>query len=443
MGEARAWNVGPRLAQRELPDIPEVYNTLLSQGRIWDFRDFFLALLPWFDFSIASVMEEIFDTPGYSRRLLDDWINDMNDVDEATTLALLDLIVSVLYRNLRTSSKLEMLEQWTSDAHYLAHNLRSNHAGCMKSRTFARWILVEAANLVSNEFGGFESAIRKTHSSAPGFTFAWGIGVPVYVPAATENPCWQMPGVPSERKEPIIMAARLAKELQDHQTEELCLELLIIVSEDPAVHFEQLSHLQNSVQRNRLGFLWTCLSRYLISRDTATKRQLLEDLNSFPDWVDRGALFDPPACFARDFIRGALSSQLNHHGHREYPKESFTKSIQIYGKFLPAEMSQFVSSLTGLAWKHAWNVGDFAHERQNNGNSREQQIYQTRLSEPVGRAISERRTQSRERTGLILQGKASLHDSSKRDGQGREFARNKTGDMANTRTTERRDAAGE
>ncbi|UNI20224.1 hypothetical protein JDV02_006330 [Purpureocillium takamizusanense] len=436
LGEARAWNVGPRLATRELPSIPKIYSQLLSEGRIWDFHDFFSALIPWFNFSVDTVMMKIYGTAGYSRRLLDDWVSDMSDTDESTILALLSLIVSVLRGNLRNPRRLQMMDQWMSDAQSLAHCLKLNHIGCLKSRAFARWVAVEAAGLVSIEYGSFEGAVSERHASAPGLTFAWGLGVPVYVPATIENPNWQMPGVPPEQKEPIIMAWRLSRELQDYQTEEFCLELLIVVSQDPKTYFEELSHLQNSVQKNRRGFLWTCLSKYLISGDVASKRQLLEDLKSFPDWVDRDALSDPPACFARDFIRGALSSQLKGHNvHRKYPTESFKKSIEIYGRLLPPEMSEFVRRETGIGWSNNWGSIEFAREPYRFRDITEKQLDRRRLPEPVNGTIFRHRSPSRERPGPHPpREKDALLGDSKKVTQKTEPAPNETEDAAaNTR----------
>ncbi|KAH6885311.1 hypothetical protein B0T10DRAFT_576960 [Thelonectria olida] len=342
LGEARLWNVGPPLSKSKLPMLQEAYETLLKQDRIWDFRDFFTAIFPWFDFE--SIMTGFYGTPGHSRRFIEDWINDEDELDGSTNLALLDMVVLILMLSFSQKDGVKTREDWFNDGQHLANSLKHNHPAYMKSRTFARWMAFQAAFSSLEEGKVFRDAVETNFDGLPGVTYYWGQGIqiPVYVPAAAENPGWDVPETSPESTEPILLTLKLAEQLQDYETEALCLELLIVASQDPASYFDKLCHLRNDLQADRFSFQWTCLSKYLVCKDEDSRRQLLNDLDSFQDWLDPNAIFDPEACFARDFIRRALAKKLNMDDFWEHPTRSLSRSMNIYDRYLPKSRSRFI-----------------------------------------------------------------------------------------------------
>jgi hypothetical protein len=283
-------------------------------------------------------MQGFFGTT-YTTRLVNDWADDDGNFDESTNLALLDIYVLVLWSGILAKDDLKGMGPWLRDAHSLADSIRRNHPGCMRSRTFAQWIVVKTA----------ESKLRLGVGRAddvfqgfPGMTTSWnGTGlIPVYVPSSKENPHWRTTEGLIETKAPLEMALKLARQLEDHQTQRLCLELLIVNSHDPATHFEELSRMQIA-QGDRHGFLWSSMSRYLLCRDRRSQKQLLDDLNGFSEWTNPHTLFDPEAYWARDLIRGALSEILG--ADRVWTRAA--EAFRIYEDLISPSKSAFMRRL--------------------------------------------------------------------------------------------------
>jgi hypothetical protein len=74
------------------------------------------------------------------------------------------------------------------------------------------------------------------------------------------------------------MALGLATQMQDYDTQALCLKLLILRSQDPTSLFKQLCQLQNHTQGDSEEHLHTCLASYLIFKDKESQKQLLVEL---------------------------------------------------------------------------------------------------------------------------------------------------------------------
>jgi hypothetical protein len=110
------------------------------------------------------------------------------------------------------------------------------------------------------------------------------------------------------------MALRLATQLQDYVTQVLCLKLLILRSQDATRLFEQLGHLQKSVQEDRDEYLHTCLSNYLVCKAKTSQKRLLAELREFDDWTESWVLRAPHTYLAKQCIERALSSKINDRG---------------------------------------------------------------------------------------------------------------------------------
>ena len=328
-------------------DWPKLYKNLLTQGRIWDFRDVFLASISAFDLKQTRLN---FFGPEPSRdKILDNWTVHMQD--DSTILAQLDILVFMILDLEPPESDMHGTEVAVlkEDAQSLAELIMKNHPESMKTRPFMRWLLAKATESIfkeeensSNTSGTASRNQFKYLRNYPGIYFfppGW-ISLPVYVPREFEIPSWQAPEQPLKAHDPVRMALAVATQLQDYTTQALCLKLLILTSQDATKLFDQLGQLQKSVQEDRGEYLLTCVSSYLICRDKASQSRLLAELRDMGDWTDPWILYDPQAYLAKQYIERALSANVNDRRILTPLK----KSSMLYCSFLSKHTLDFVKA---------------------------------------------------------------------------------------------------
>ena len=289
----------------------ELYQALLSQGRIWDFRDIFLAAIRCF--GLPQSCQKFFLTESWRERILDDWI--LYERDESTALAQLDILVGIsLYLESLALDRVDM--DWLQiDAQKLVEEIMEKHPQSMKSRTFTRWILMKAAGVgveLENDLGTGLQKPFEYLNNYPGLIFAprWP-SLPIYIPREFETPVWLPPEVSPEKEAPIQMALNLATQLKDYRTQALCLKMLILRSQDPTSLFEQLKHLQKHTQGDNEEYLHTCLASYLICKEKPAQQQLLVELQNVENWTESWLLRNPQLYFAEHFIERILTAKLS------------------------------------------------------------------------------------------------------------------------------------
>ena len=109
----------------------------------------------------------------------------------------------------------------------------------------------------------------------------WTGILPIYVPVRTENPGWHSSYLPRKSNELLEIALNASREIGDHRSEAMCLEELISNSEDPKDLFSQLASLQKRVMDDKVGYLETCLSKYLLLTDKKPSQLLVDELAEF------------------------------------------------------------------------------------------------------------------------------------------------------------------
>ncbi|KAG8161291.1 hypothetical protein KVR01_009555 [Diaporthe batatas] len=266
-----------------------LFKELLVQGRIWDFKDLYVAILAAFpDSEVTLYFGAEEDKPS---ALIDSWISD--EGDESTNLAILDMI---LEPNQRQSAFMDEMKA-------RVQAIITHCPKAMKSRSFIRWILASATDALT---GGTKG--------------------------------WAAPETPAAVKEPIQLALNVAKELNDYKSQVACLKLLIFQSEDPTQLFQDLASLQKSMQGDNEGYLETLLSTYLVCKDRPSKEKLLEQLQQTEHWNDDTRLRDGLLYWSRDFIERALKRSI------QGPKSTATLRHPpgfYIGKDLPKVIEQF------------------------------------------------------------------------------------------------------
>ncbi|KAJ5753974.1 uncharacterized protein N7511_008127 [Penicillium nucicola] len=260
-----------------------MYKKLVVHDRIWDARDMIVGMVAIN--GPTHAWRRIFDADIYSRdafsRILEDW--NMQQYDESTYLAILDVLISVaralcsLAASEPNESGLQAADQCLQSARGIADCLKGNNQDLMKSRSYMRLVLVE------------EELRRKVASgdplcshlgTFPGLA-GWTGLTPIYVPLKQENPMWcpakDQAGIHSSTM--LESTLQAAHEQEDYATEALLLgEMIVRASEAPIERYKQLSHLQKNIQGDTLGYRQTCLSKFLVAQTDHARKELLDEL---------------------------------------------------------------------------------------------------------------------------------------------------------------------
>ncbi|KAM3074161.1 hypothetical protein ACMFMG_003019 [Clarireedia jacksonii] len=280
----------------EMFDWAIIYENMLRQGRIWDFRDIFTGAV--FYYGQERAYDEFFGSSANPlNRILGDWSTAI--YDECTSLALLDILVSLVLARQLSSRTIAGATHFVDSASLLASSIVQNQPSNLKSRQYIRWILAKVA------VTSYDIASSSALSEFPGLflTNAVALDLYIYIPAASETPDWHLLCLPSKSFETLQMVLKAARELEDLETEALCLKQLIAHSRDPIEYFDELIRLQKIIQKDIAGWLQTCLSKYLICRDKQSTDCLREEILSVRDY-DK---LDPELVWARSMVLRALA----------------------------------------------------------------------------------------------------------------------------------------
>lgn len=292
-----------------------IYRQLLSQGRIWDFHDIYVTAIH--SYGVDQTLETFFgheshdDPKALFDRLVGDWTTAASEADEATQLALLD-ILSVTILQLMVPQDSSLIRTCLKVAEAIGGALMTCFPNSIRSRPFFHWALAKAAFLartdlrrpLTDHFSGYPGLTFYPYCRSLGSRLIW---LPCYTPVRDENPGLPILNVPPRRKDSLEAILRAARELQDYHIEALCLGELILQSKDRYSYFDGLATLQKSTQ-DSLGYLCTCISKYLVCKDEQDKARLLADLAEVGWWDNNlDDLIFPQWAASRDIIQKALS----------------------------------------------------------------------------------------------------------------------------------------
>lgn len=323
----------------------DLYQTLLSQGRIWDFRDVFLVAIRCF--GVTQACQKFFLSDSLKERVIDDWI--LYERDESTILAQLDILVE-LSLHVESSIRGDVIEWLQPEAQSLVEEIMEKHPESMKSRPFTRWIVMKAAGIGLEQE---DHPITGPHTpfgyleNYPGYVPSqrWP-NLPIYIPREFETPVWMPSEFPPQKEAPLVMALDTATQMKDYRTQVLCLKLFILRSQDPTDLFEQLKHLQKGIQGDSQEYLQTCLSSYLICRDKPSQKQLLAEFQDFDDWSESWLLRDAKVYFAKHFIERVLTAKLS--DRRSLPP--LRRPAMNYYNWLGGRPRAFISSFPSVGF---------------------------------------------------------------------------------------------
>lgn len=322
------------VAERPLHDWADwrrIYRQLLSEDRIWDFRDVFVAVCT--SYGTKNALDAFLGYPSPIEGLLLDWQSDLHD--ESTDLALLDLLsFMALATDYNTSPDAgQLTETCLHLAEPIGNSLLDNFPHTIHSRPFVQWVV--AKSVVESGTGKFKYLTNhRGHTVFPKFE----PGMPYYVPVYRENPGWMSPDLIPIARQSLQMALSTSRDIRDYRTEARCLQELALRTRDPSRPLQELADLQKSKQHDMDGYLATCLTRYLTCGNAETKSALLEDIESFGSWEDPSDLINPARAAARDVLWRALS--VNSEDDSERSIEAALK----YYPYLPKFFQRIINS---------------------------------------------------------------------------------------------------
>ncbi|KAF5581504.1 hypothetical protein FPANT_8892 [Fusarium pseudoanthophilum] len=296
-------------------DWEKVYRNLLRHGRIWDFRDLFLAL--WNANGTIKTEKMLFGGRSIFEVILIDW--SAHDSDRSTLLALLDILAHLMIESPANKDITPFLEACLLSAHDIGELIMRRFPEGTRTRPFLLWILAQSSISARREDGQPMDIIDSDNYGG----MAWypsHIGLPFYIPFRQEIPDWTPPDYTSESFRPLEMVMKAARENRDYVTQGLCLKEIAVRSRDPTATLADLVQLEKEIQHDNQGYLQTCLAKYLVSRDEGSRKQLFKELGDLkPSESPEDLLFPKTAC-ARDIVHEALKPLPK--GHKENSIES-------------------------------------------------------------------------------------------------------------------------
>lgn len=268
---------------------PGLYKSLLSDGRIWDVRDIISASVSalgqkhtWKTFIGADI---------YSSAFFADFLRDWNleEYDESSYLATLDILATLgqsFISQLRPKLNQQAIgnaKQVLELARRFSTCIKDNNPEHVKSRPYLRWILAEAelARHVAG-FGNDATSTQKSLRRFPGLT-VWLSALPIYIPISAENPGWCASTIQGNSTDLLHTGLKAAQDLGDYRMEASFLRELACRSEDPTELLAKLGNLQKLTQGDMVGYLQTCLTKYLLAHDEAQLQALRDELADFED----------------------------------------------------------------------------------------------------------------------------------------------------------------
>ncbi|KAL2169895.1 hypothetical protein VTG60DRAFT_5510 [Thermothelomyces hinnuleus] len=349
---------GPvRVYAKHLFDWRRLYNDLVGESCVWDFKDLFLASVSVFGW--PETIEQFFGTT-HPPLALDTIIKDWNGepLDEASMMGLLDLFTSLVLQ----SHGIEVKARNTLLMHYakaLADSVEQNKPELMKTRPFIQWLLAKTVHELEAP-PERPDGVRMDHFGGLQLNQGTGIHLPIYVPTRhSRKPDWDMfffRSTPAQRRV-VEVAIRAAEQIGDYALQAEAMKLLILQSQDPRHLMSALASLQLETQGDKEGYLSRCLSMYLVATDLTAEANLLRDLER-P--CQRGSMLFFEQCenasltWAWVMIRILLASSINGDAGSdtttgsEEPSPFLARQLSLDGTRLAPYIAEFSRAELGI-----------------------------------------------------------------------------------------------
>ncbi|KAM3073438.1 hypothetical protein ACMFMF_006644 [Clarireedia jacksonii] len=291
-----------------------LYCNLLAQGQIWDFRDIFCASLylngpetTWHKFFGKACRQ-----PDCLDRLIEDW--SLDECDESSHLAILDILMTLVEGSSRVSYEYFPKVEWClKHARKLVEDMTTLNPETLSSRPYFRWINNEERykRITLSDIASIATPSTTNNfqylDDFAGICILTG-GIPLYIPAASENPGWKPPELEGISNESLTSVMKLAEENGDSRIQVQCLDELICRSATPNKMIHELLELLEKKMGDNISYLYLNLSRYILAVDETSRTELYATLCNRRNVSYRA---NPLLGWCRAVIEDALARSLN------------------------------------------------------------------------------------------------------------------------------------
>lgn len=305
-------------------DWRHTYALLLSQKRIWDFRDLLLDFFNHqrefgfgdYDFTLTTFFPS--DSPEeFCRRIHDDWVRAIPGV--SAHVALVDMFSAIALNYTSTDEVKPLAYASLRFANYNSEMALSKDPTLAGSLPLLRWLFAKTCvatctrskqNAMLDNIPGHDRGRRVVPRIV-------GQGTPFYIPIGTENPGWMEVDMGTNARNVLRTILGVAKSQENYWLQAACLSELASKSSSPRPFLDELSDLQRNKQGDLYGCLVTCMSKYLVYKDEHSRQTLKAELAGLGSWMYPQGLATPLLFFVaiRDIVLCALSpTEVEAHG---------------------------------------------------------------------------------------------------------------------------------
>ncbi|KAF7932240.1 hypothetical protein EAE99_003480 [Botrytis elliptica] len=344
-------------------DWHSLYRHLLSTNRIWDMRDLFQVLCSRYGVGDAiklffkdrkqtaskkiSKSDEL-EFNGWFHFVFD-WTHRSHG-DESTDLALLDLLVTISLQLLSHSSQndpsiTKIINQAMAHANQFAISLSLSNPENVQTSPYLKWALANqrlARELPSNPRQIPDYKYMKQSQGV----IVWTSNLPIYVPLDHHDldPVhWrrQSRGTPENL---LKLGLETCRRNGDYSLIVQYLQEIFYTSESPSELLNELSHIQEDLQGDRIGYLQTCLTKYLCASDKTAMENLSNELEEFDEKIQELSFrrIDPLTRWCQRGIQAALNERL--HGDTSSTNSYLEEQEHAYQE-LPHDFKRLLAEL--------------------------------------------------------------------------------------------------
>ncbi|KAM0132684.1 hypothetical protein ACHAP3_006354 [Botrytis cinerea] len=363
-----------------LLDWHSLYKHLLLTNRIWDMRDLFQALCS--RYGVGDAIELFFKNrkqalsktvPKSVKLEFSGWFHFVFDWahrshgDESTELALLDLLVTISLQLLSHGSQndpsiTKVINQSMAHANQFAISFSLSNPENVQANPYLKWALANQRLAREAPSNTRQIPDYKYMEQCQG-VIIWASNLPIYVPLESQNliPV-QWKRQPRSTPENVLkLGLDNSRKNVDYSLVVQYLQEMFYTSESPLEVLSELSHIQEDMQGDKIGYLQTCLTKYLCASDKTVMESLSNELKEFDEKIreldSSPRKIDPLTRWCQRSIQAALHERL--YGENLVTNPFLEEQENAYQQ-LPYDFKRILAELGKESGTHKLNSTDEA-----------------------------------------------------------------------------------
>ncbi|KAM0135275.1 hypothetical protein ACHAO1_005161 [Botrytis cinerea] len=275
--------------------------------------------------------------------------------DESTELALLDLLVTISLQLLSHGSQndpsiTKVINQSMAHANQFAISLSLSNPENVQANPYLKWALANQRLAREAPSNTRQIPDYKYMEQCQG-VIIWASNLPIYIPLESQNliPV-QWKRQPRSTPENVLkLGLDNSRKNVDYSLVVQYLQEMFYTSESPLEVLSELSHIQEDMQGDKIGYLQTCLTKYL--NELKEFDEKIRELDSSPRKID------PLARWCQRSIQAALHERL--YGENLLTNPFLEEQENAYQQ-LPYDFKRILAELGKECGTHKLNSTDEA-----------------------------------------------------------------------------------